>query len=402
LDKGEAMSAAERTQDYAVLDYDPALIEPVLSHLTRLDELRPDHPFFRSSVGPGFWVFTRMEPIRDAYQHPERFSSSAVTPTEPNPPFKWIPEMLDPPEHTKWRQLLSPTFSPAAIARMEDKVRSRCVELIEPLVSRGGCDFRADFAQRYPTTIFMELMGLPLDGLERFLQWEDRILHTPSDQDPDHAIAMGAMFEVIGYFDELIKAKRDDPGEDLLSEALTWTIEGEPISHDDMLSFCLLMFMAGLDTVTIQLTYSWWHLATHQDDRVRIVKDPEVIPNAVEELLRAYAFVAPSRKVMQDGDFHGCPLKAGDMVFLPLCAATRDPSAFDDPARVDFDRQPNNHVAFGAGPHRCLGSHLARRELRIALEEWHRRIPDYRVPVGFEVSEHGGMFGINALSLVWD
>jgi cytochrome P450 len=213
---------------------------------------------------------------------------------------------------------------------------------------------------------------------------------------------MTAMFEVMGYFDELIKERRHNRQDDLLSEALTWTIEGEPIAHDDMLSFCLLMFMAGLDTVAIQLNYSWWHLATHDADRARIAREPATIPAAVEELLRAYAFVAPGRKVMRDGDFHGCPMHAGDMVLLPLCAATRDPAAFADPETVDFDRQPNNHIAFGVGPHRCLGSHLARRELRIALEEWHKRIPDYRIPDGFEVLEHGGMFGINDLALVWD
>jgi cytochrome P450 len=162
------------------------------------------------------------------------------------------------------------------------------------------------------------------------------------------------------------------------------------------------MFMAGLDTVTIQLNYSWWHLATHDGDRARIVKEPEIIPNAVEELLRAYAFVAPGRKVMKDGDFHGCPMKAGDMVLLPLCGATRDPAAFPEPTRVDFDRPANNHLAFGAGPHRCLGSHLARRELRVALEEWHKRIPDYRIPDGAVIDEHGSMFGINQLPLVWD
>jgi cytochrome P450 len=395
------MSTTEQAHEHAVLDYDYQLVEPVLGHITRLDELRAEHPFFRSSVGPGFWVMTRMSAIRDAYQQPDRFSSASVDATDANPPYKWIPEMLDPPEHTRWRQLLSPTFSPGAVAGMEDRVRARCVELIEPLMTKGGCDFRRDFAQRYPTTIFMELMGLPLEGLDQFLKWEDAILHTPRDQDPDFAIAMGAMFEVMGYFDELLKVKRDHPGDDLLTDAISWTIDGAPISHDDLLSFCLLMFMAGLDTVTIQLTYSWWHLATNDANRARIVNDPAIIPNAVEELLRAFAFVAPSRKVVQDGDFHGCPMKAGEMVFLPLCAATRDPDGFPEPERVDFDRHPNNHIAFGAGPHRCLGSHLARRELRIALEEWHKRIPDYRLPDGFEVTEHGRMFGINALSLVW-
>jgi cytochrome P450 len=160
------------------------------------------------------------------------------------------------------------------------------------------------------------------------------------------------------------------------------------------------MFMAGLDTVSIQLSYSFWHLATHPADRVRIAEDPAVIPAAVEEFLRQFAFVAPARKVMQDTDFHGCPLKTGDMVFMPLCGATRDPAQFEDGATVRFDRPVNNHLAFGAGPHRCLGSHLARRELRVALEEWHRAIPEYRLTEGVDVTEHGGgLYGIDRLEL---
>ena len=128
-----------------------------------------------------------------------------------------------------------------------------------------------------------------------------------------------------------------------------------------------------------------------------------MIPAAVEEFLRQFAFVAPARKVMQDTDFHGCPLKRGDMVFMPLCGATRDPEQFEDGATVRFDRPVNNHIAFGAGPHRCLGSHLARRELRVALEEWHRAIPEYRLTEGVEVTEHGGgLYGIDRLELSWD
>jgi cytochrome P450 len=388
---------------YPVREYDNATAGPVLSHAEEIDALRTVHPFIRSTYGNGFWVLTTAEMIREALQHPDIFSSSVVTVQDPDPPYRWIPEMLDPPEHTTWRQLLAPHFAPKAMERLEGKVRQRCLSLIEGFAGSGHCDFLQDFAWRYPTTIFMELMGLPLEGLEQFLEWEHQILHPGPEDDPEHSQGLEAMLAVMGYFSELIEVKRAHPSEDLLSSSLGWKIDGRPIPMEDLLSWCLLMFMAGLDTVSIQLSYAFWHLAGHPDDRRRIVGDPTVIPAAVEEFLREFAFVAPSRKVMVDTDFHGCPLKEGDMVFVPLSGATRDPALFEDAGTVHIDRSQNNHIAFGAGPHRCLGSHLARRELRVALEEWHRLIPDYRLTEGLEVTEHGGgLYSIDRLQLSWE
>jgi cytochrome P450 len=401
------MSTVDATQPqesapYPVLEVNNFLSGPVLSHVEAMDELRDQHDFVRSTFGPkGFWILTKSDSIRDALQHPDIFSSSVVTPLEDDPPYKWIPEMLDPPEHTKWRQLLAPHFAPKLMEDMEGKVRSRCAEIIDSFAGKGHCDFLRDFAWRYPTTIFMELMGLPLDGLGQFMGWEHEILHLTSDEDPDRSRAFTAMIAVQEYFAGLIQDKRQNPGDDLLTAALSWKIDGEPIPDADMLAWCLLMFMAGLDTVSIQLSYAFWHLAGHPEDRARLVADPSLAASAVEEFLRCFAFVAPSRKVTQDTDFHGCPVKKGDMVLVPLSAATRDPAIFADPTSVKLDRSPNNHVAFGVGPHRCLGSHLARRELRVALEEWHARIPDYHLTEGIDVIEHGGMYGIDVLELSW-
>jgi cytochrome P450 len=399
-----AGAGGEERCPYPVHDFDTGTTaRQVLSHAEEIDQFRVEHPFFRSTNGNGFWVFTDAELIRDALQHPAMFSSSVVTVQDPDPPYKWIPEMLDPPEHTVWRQLLAPHFAPKAMERLEAKVRERCASLIGRFADAGHCDFQHDFAWRYPTTIFMELMGLPMEGLEQFLDWEHKILHPSGADDPEQPQAFEAMLAVMGYFAELIEEKRRSPTDDLLSASLEWRIDGDPISLEDLLSWCLLMFMAGLDTVSIQLAYAFWHLARCPEDRARIVKDPSVVPAAAEEFLRHFAFVAPSRKVMQDADFHGCPLEKGDMVFVPLSGATRDPVLFEDAATVRLDRTPNNHIAFGAGPHRCLGSHLARRELRVALEEWHRLIPDYHLTEGVEVTEHGGgLYGIDRLELSWD
>lgn len=378
------------------------LVEPILAHAQKMDELRERAPAFWSTFGTGFWMLTRMENVREALQHPELFSSRSVMPLEADPPYKWIPEMLDPPEHTRWRQLLAPLFTPTAMAKMEDKVRTRAIELIEPLAQRGRCDFLRDFAWRYPTTIFMELMGLPVEEADKFLHWENEILHLPVDADPDRSRAFQAMQDVQAYFAALIEERRAHPQDDLLSTAIGWSIDGERISDEDMGAFCLLMFMAGLDTVSIQLAYSWYHLATHEADRRRILDEPEIIPTAIEELLRYYSFVPTGRKLTQDVEFNGCPMKKGEMVSVWIPAACRDPRAFPDADQFILDRQNNSHIAFGAGPHRCLGSHLARRELRAAVEEWHRRIPNYRLADDVEPVEHGGMFGVDALSLVWD
>jgi cytochrome P450 len=387
---------------HRVVDYNNFQTGAVLSHVDAIEGLKDAGPYVFTTFGPkGHWIFTDPDLIRDALQHPEVFSSSVVTPLEEDPPYKWIPEMLDPPEHTKWRQLLAPHFAPRLMERMEARVKDRCVEIIDGFAGNGSCDFLHDFAWRYPTTIFMEMMGLPLEGLEQFLAWEHDILHLTADEDPDRSRAFGAMLAVQGYFAELIASKRAAPGEDLLTAALDWRIDGQPISDADMLSWCLLMFMAGLDTVSIQLSYAFWYLAQHPEARARLAADPGLAAPAVEEFLRYFAFVAPARKVTSDGVFHGCPLKKGDMVLLPLSAACRDGEAFPEAGTVRFDRAQNSHVAFGLGPHRCLGSHLARRELRVALEEWHRRIPDYRLTDGAEVVEHGGMYGIDVLHLSW-
>jgi cytochrome P450 len=242
-------------------------------------------------------------------------------------------------------------------------------------------------------------MGLPIADLDKFMEWEDLILHGDSESDPDRSKAMGAMMQVMGYFQELLDLRRREPLDDLMSAAVGWKIDGQPIPDGELQAFCLLMFMAGLDTVAMQLCWTWLHLATHPADRDRIGSEPDIIPLATEEFLRVYSFVLPSRKVMQDVDWHGCPMKAGDMVLLPLNSATRDDAERPDAQTVILDRTPNPHLAFGAGPHRCLGSHLARQELVVAMEEWHKRIPNYRLTDDAEILEHGGQLGMDSLPL---
>ncbi|MDO8390309.1 MAG: cytochrome P450 [Actinomycetota bacterium] len=376
---------------------------PVGWHFDSFDAKREMAPVHTGEAGGHqYYLVTRMADIRKTYQTAEVFSNSAVSVGEPNPAYKWIPEMLDGHIHTAWRQLLTPLWSPAAVEKLKPKLRQRFNEVIDRVIARGECDIVADVALLFPNVIFMELMGLPIDDADQFQKWEVDILHGDSRSGDNQAVRMGAMGEVVGYFDKLITQRQAEPKDDMLSYVLAQRIDGEPIPREDVLAFCLLMFMAGLDTVAAQLTYNFHHLATHPEDRARLLAEPQLWPSAIEEFLRFYAFVTPSRKAMQDTEIAGCPVKAGHMVHLPLVSANRDPREFADADKVVIDREVNRHLAFGAGPHRCLGSHLAREELFAAMTLWHERIPNYRVAPGVQVMEHGGQIGIESLPIVWD
>ena len=378
---------------------------PALSHHRVLDGYQDEaRPVLRNTeAGVEYWMFTDNSVILDGLQHPELWSSSVIVPTDPEPPYKWIPVMIDPPEHAKWRKVLAEYFSPGRVKGMHDAQRKLAAELVDTLVDDGGCDFVVQVSRIFPTTIFLTIMGLPVEELDQFMAWEDKILHQNGVGEEVNAARMAGMMDVMGYFAALIQQRRDSPNpdaDDIVSKAIDWSIDGEPISDGDLLNCLLLLFMAGLDTVSNQLSYGLLHLATHPADRARIVADPGLIPKAVEEILRVYPIVQTARKATQDFDFHGCPVKAGDMAAFPLAFAGRDEEAYPDAREVDLDRSVTRHLSFGAGPHRCLGSHLARQEMVVVLEEWHKRIPDYEVSE--QPIEHGGqVYGVDSLKLTW-
>jgi cytochrome P450 len=378
---------------------------PALSHFRLFDEVQDKvgHVFRNREADVEYWAFTDNAVILDGLQHPELWSSSVIVPTDPEPPYKWIPIMIDPPDHAKWRQVLAEYFSPGRVKGLRDAQQKLAAELVEKLVAEGSGDFVTRIARVFPSTVFLKIMGMPVEDLEKFLSWEDQILHQSGVGEEVNAARMEGMMQVMGYFSELIQQRRDnrDPdADDIVSKAIDWTIDGEPINDIDLLNCLLLLFMAGLDTVSNQLSYAMLHLATHPDDRARIVADPDLIPKAVEEILRVYPIVQTARKATQDMDFHGCPVKAGDMASFSLAFAGRDESAYPDAREVDLDRGVTRHLSFGGGPHRCLGSHLARQEMVVVLEEWHKRIPNYEL--AGDAIEHGGqVFGVDSLPLTW-
>jgi cytochrome P450 len=372
-----------------------------------LDELRREGPLHKVEQGVGFFLVTRHEDALQVAQNPKVFPQTLkVLATGEESPFELVPETLNGPLHTTWRRLLGPYFSPGRIEALHDKIVARAAGLIDGLMARGECDFTSEFALRYPTGIFLDLMGLPVEQLDDFLAWETAILHPDFSAGPPQEVMQRAQAAVTEYFVRVIAERRAmDPAArppGLVTEALSWQIDGQQVSDADLLSFYLLMFMAGLDTVTAELGYGFLHLATHPQDRQRIVQRPDLIPGAVEELLRLYPIVNTPREAAVDTEVAGCPVRAGDLVMISYPSAGRDEARYDDSLTADFERSARSHITFGAGPHRCLGSHLARHELLVAYQEWHKRIPEYWLKPGAETTEaSGGMMTLNALPLQW-
>ena len=367
------------------------------------DRLRREHGAFGSDKNPTrtVWFLLRHDDIHKALQDPALFSSRSVIPFT-DEDHRWIPEELDPPEHTKYRQLLNPHFSPGRVAALEPDIRAFCIELVDALAPKGSCDLLGDFARLFPTTIFMRLMGLPVDEAEQLLRWAGELMHTKPQDDADGAIRGGAMMAIVEFLGGIIAARQAEPRDDLVSHLVAGQVDGRPLTTEELLETCFLLYMAGLDTVAGMLTYIFRHLAEHPEHQELVRSDKSAIEPFIEECLRMYAIVTTSRVVTRDLDFAGCPMKAGDRIVTPTASANRDPQAFVNGEEFDATRSPNRHIAFGAGPHRCVGSHLARLELRIAVEEWHRRIPAYRIVEGAEIDQHvGGVAGMDALPLTW-
>ncbi|MCZ7525437.1 MAG: cytochrome P450 [Acidimicrobiia bacterium] len=348
---------------------------------------------------------TRYEDVHFALRHPEIFSSAmdAVSIGQKRP---LIPLQIDPPEHAKYRRILDPQFSPGRVAAMDADARKLVNEIVDRFVDDGECNFHTAFAVPLPCTLFLRIMGLPLEHLDRFLAWKDGIIRPDvpfGDLEAAERVRNETGEAIYAYFEEAIAQREHEPDDGLLTSIMHAEVEGRRMSTEEVLDTCYLFLLGGLDTVTATLDCSIAYLARHPDQRRRLVEDPSSIAGAVEELLRYETPVTGvPRIVTQDVEMHGVQLRAGDHVTVVLGAADTDSTEFPDADSVDFDRQANRHFAFGGGPHRCLGSHLARFELQVALEEWHRRIPDYRVKDGVELDYSPGIREVAHLPLVFE
>jgi cytochrome P450 len=353
-------------------------------------------------------VVSRYEDVVWALRHPEIFSSAVDTRLVLGTERPMIPQQVDPPAQTRYRKLLDPHFSRKRMAELVPDIRRHANALIDAFVDAGRCEFDEQFAIPLPCTAFLALLGLPADQLEFFLEIKDGIIRPQKGRD---AMTLEQMKEVrvesgrksYACFEEALDERGAAPRDDLLTTLLRAEIDGERLSRSEILDICFLLLLAGLDTVTATLGCNIAYLASNPSKRRSLVEDPSLVPTAVEELLRWETPVTGLPRIaVQDvtiGDFE---IRKGELVTLLLGAANTDDEHFPEAQRVDFLRERNVHTAFGVGVHRCLGSHLARMELQVALEEWHRRIPDYRIEPGETPRVSPGIREFMYLPLVWD
>jgi cytochrome P450 len=277
-------------------------------------------------------------------------------------------------------------------------------ELIDAFIEKGSCEFVADLANEFPTRAFLTLMGWPLEDAPTFLAWTETIIRgVPGDPEASLAVREEAGLALYTYFAEIVDARTEQRGDDIVSALLDASFAGErELSPFEVLDIVFLLLIAGLDTTKSVLANGIAWLAEHPHERQKLIDDPGAIPLAIEELMRWESPIIPGRRVTREIEMHGTTLREGDRVMLLTGATGRDGAQFEDADTVILDRHPNHHLAFGAGAHRCVGSHLARLELRIVFEEIHRRMPDYRVPEGEQIVRHlGGVRGVDSLPLVF-
>jgi|KBSSwiStaDraftv2_1062776.scaffolds.fasta_scaffold102416_2 cytochrome P450 len=346
----------------------------------------------------GMWIFTRAADMREALQKTELFSSVRDTfASMIGESWAMVPVEIDPPLHTAFRMMLNPLFSPKRIEQMKTGIRERAVGLIEGFKARGECEFMSEFARPFPVTVFLQFVGLSDDRREEFQQWGRDLLHGS-----DFETKAGGVRAIVDYMRELIADRRKNPKDDFITFTMNGKVDGRPLTEDEIVGCTFLVFLAGLDTVAATLSFLYLHLARHPEHQAELRANPALIPAAVEELMRVYGILPMSRIVTRDLEFAGVKMKKGDMISCPPQLANIDRDEVAEADQIDFTRTDNRHMGFAYGPHRCIGSHLARLELTIAFEEWLGRLSPFRIKEGCPPVVHAGtVWGADELQLAW-
>lgn len=366
------------------------------------EELRAASPVVHTERFLGCYMPTTYEAVRAIANDTEHFSSRRVIVRDVRPEIvnPAPPITSDPPQHKPAKQLLLPPFTPDAMKKLEPRVRAICNELIDEFIADGKCDAAARYTKHIPVRAIAHMLGIPEKDGDLFIKWIHEILELGIRDDDT---MMKAVHEMTAYFAAQIEARKQQPTEDLISTLMhARDKDGQPLEDSHVLGSLRLLLIAGIDTTWSAIGASLFHLAQAPADRARLVNEPELIPTAVEELLRAYSPVTMAREVMKDTVISGCPVKSGNMVLLSFPAANRDPAMFPDADKVVIDRKENRHAAFGLGIHRCVGSNLARMEMKVAIEEWLKRIPDFRLdPAGKVTWSEGTVRGPRQLPVLF-
>lgn len=347
----------------------------------------------------GTWTMIKHDDALFVLRRADIFSTRGATPfpRDPANPFKFIPLEVDPPEHRKYRNILDPIFSPQGVAKLEDRIRQRANDLIDKFIDKRECEFTTAFGRPLPVSIFLELMGLPQEMTDTFVKWAVDLLHSG-----DRAVMAETMMHITNYLKQQIEEKKRNPDEGVMSRIVHAKPDGVPMTDAEIFGFNVFLFIGGLDTVFATLNNMWYWLAQNPERRKEIIARPNDINQIVEELLRVWSVTFSGRTVEKETELRGVKLMPGDKVNVILPACNFDPDVFPDPMRVDFDRPRKTILAFTVGVHSCMGAHLARLEIKVALQEWLRRIPEFQVKPGEQVHYRpGGVVGPENLPLVW-
>jgi cytochrome P450 len=374
-----------RVADWAT-DFDHTDPQWVADPYPIWDELRATCPVAHSDRYGGTWLPVSHEDVAAVAYDTEHFTSRSVVVSELRPgpddlpaPIGLAPPITsDPPFHAVARRLLLPAFSPKRIAALEPFTRQLCGELLDAVAARREFDAAVEYAQHIPLRVIVRMLGFPQEDADLFRRFIRMVLEDVG-QSAEERQAQVDDGELDDYMDARIAEHLDNPQDDLTTFLLDAELDGNKLAPDHVRGTMVLLMIAGIDTTWSAIGASLWHLAQNPADRRRIAAEPDLMATAVEELLRAYAPVTMARLVAKDFEFQGRPMREGDWLLLPFPAANRDPGFFPDADKVQIDRAENRHAAFGLGIHRCIGSNLARMELRVALEEWVKRYPDFEV-----------------------
>lgn len=342
-------------------------------------QLRRECPVGWSEKHGGFWYLAKNEDIFAAEQDHATFS---VTPSMILPNFgtdtPLIPIDIDQPAHTAYRRILLPLFTPRAIDALTPRVVQVATDLASAIDASRVAEVSRSFARPLPTVIFSVLAGFPEEDWPRFDRWVDEIIYERVES-PE--VAREAGDEVFAYFSDLLAKRRNEPPrDDIIGHLLTAEVKGQPLTQDELLSYCYLLFLAGLDTTAWAIRSSLWYLAQNGEAQRRLRENPDMVPTAVEEFLRTLSPVqAMARTATRDIEIRGQEIKAGDRVVLAFGSGNRDEEVYDHADEILVDREQNRHLAFGVGIHRCLGSNLGRREVVVALQQFLEVLPPFRL-----------------------